>query len=153
MATILSNSDNITELCHNLLYYSNYSQHIVERLTVYTLSLNWLTWFLRLRRNWDTLFLCCGSACRWNLGCVWLLLLLHATLERRRGDTWCRTVWVEHHSRCSFGCSLWFPLLQLLLRVPAVPIVSRIGVSSLQQLVVAACWSGGSVIFLWTFFV
>jgi hypothetical protein len=35
MSTILSSTDNTIEIYHNLLYYSYYVQHIVERQAVY----------------------------------------------------------------------------------------------------------------------
>jgi hypothetical protein len=82
-----------------------------------------------------------------------LSLLCCTALERsREGDTWRGEVG-EHLPRCSFGCSLSFPPLQLLPRVPAAPIVGWVWLFSLRQLAVTANWSGGSVSSLWALFV
>jgi hypothetical protein len=53
----------------------------------------------------------------------------------------------------SFGSSLRILLQQLLLRVPAAPVVGGLWVLSVQELAVAACWSGRSVLLFWTLFV
>jgi hypothetical protein len=48
---------------------------------------------------------------------------------------------------CSLGCPLYLPLLHLLLRISAAPIIGRMGFLFFRQLTVAACWYGRCISF------
>jgi hypothetical protein len=144
MATILFSSETAQWNCHNLLYYSYYSQHIIERLAVYRRSPDWVTWFVLMSWIWVTL----GSCLAW--GCS---ICAEPPRSAAAKETPRIISLGEHPSGCSSGCFMRFPLLQLLPRVPAAPIIGGMRLFSLQQLAVAASRSGGSIFPLWAFFV
>jgi hypothetical protein len=87
------------------------------------------------------------------LACLRPLLCCATSKRRREGDAWSSKVWGEHPSHCSLGCPLWFPLLQPLLGVSAASIIGGMGLLSLRQLAVTACWCGSSIFFYWALLV
>jgi hypothetical protein len=86
-----------------------------------------------------------GGGLPQELGAPVVVLHCTASEHRHEGDTWHGEVGGEHPPRRSFGCSLALPLLQLLLRLSAAPIIGGMGLLSLHQLAVTPSWSGGSV--------
>jgi hypothetical protein len=128
MATIFSSSDT-----------APLNSVIISSTTVTTLSILSRGWLFTVGFRSD-----CGWSYLRKLPCPRLLYLRCATSERRsERNAWSNSAGGEHTSGCSSGCSLRFPVLQLLPRVPAAPAVGRMRFFSLQQFAVATLWSGG----------
>jgi hypothetical protein len=78
-----------------------------------------------------------------------LLLLLSCPSERRlEGHPRSGEVGREDPSRCSPGYPLRLTFLRILLRVSATPVIGGMGVFSIRQPTVAACWDGRCIPFL-----
>jgi hypothetical protein len=124
-----------TELCHDLLkYHSDYSEHVIQRWTLYIRSLNWL-----------------GTCCLWLKGGGALICPTVAVQARHEGQSKGGVIGREQPYSCSPGCSLRLSFSHLIPGMTTASIVERLRTLSAHQL--AACWYQCCTVLFWVLLV